>query len=67
VALLFAEKCGVALVVGHLVRGVTTKPKLQSSGKHIQGRLMVLHQLVQTHGIGNDKVAYNPVVDMALK
>lgn len=65
--MLFSEKCGVALVVSHLVRGVTTKPKLQQSGRHIQGRLLVLHQLVQTHGIGNDKVAYNPVVDLALK
>ncbi|CAK92457.1 unnamed protein product (macronuclear) [Paramecium tetraurelia] len=59
---------GSAGVINHLVKGITTKPNLQlSSVRHIQARLMLIYNLIQKYKINNERVPYNPVMDVALK
>lgn len=47
-----------AIVVSHLIKGNTNKPKLDNSIKHISGRLFMLHELVKSFGINNPNMAY---------
>jgi centrosomal protein CEP104 len=56
-----------AIVVQHLIKGNTSKPKLDNSLKHISGRLFMLTELIKTFGINNQNMAYQPIVDFTLK
>lgn len=49
---------GSALCVNHLVRGITAKPKLESSIKHIVGRLSMVNEYVKKFEINNAAMPY---------
>lgn len=66
-ALAKSDTLGTLPILNHLVRGITTKPKLQHSARHISARLSLLHDLLLLYGIDNDKMPYNPVIDLAIK
>ncbi|CAD8188747.1 unnamed protein product [Paramecium pentaurelia] len=58
---------GPAICVQHLIKGFVGKSKLQSSTKHIVGRLAMLTELVKKYEINNANMPYQPIVDFAVK
>lgn len=58
---------GPLIVVQHIIKGFLSKPKLEQSIRHMNGRLFVLHELIKTFQINNPNMPYQPIVDFTLK
>ncbi|KAM3137982.1 hypothetical protein pb186bvf_009877 [Paramecium bursaria] len=58
---------GPLIVQQHLVKGFTNKPKIETSVKHMVGRLQMLQALVKKFEINNAQMPYQSIVDFGVK
>lgn len=62
-----AGSVGTIPIINHLLKGITTKPKLQQSAKYINPRLQITFQLIKKYKIKNEKIPFYPVFDLAVR